>query len=204
MSRIATARDGPAEPADDQPPPRDGHAFLGHPRGLGTLSGLEVWERFSFLGMQTVLVLYFSDTVAGGGLGMSRGTAASESVAYGTMVHLVAVAGGWLADRILGSYRAVLATLLAAAGRLTTARFVDLLTLVSVIAPVVRFAVMFRRRRVTGPLALANGIRAQAVKTYGQVSNPVHVGLNGAVAVAAGLAVFAPAPWLRRTMHPVH
>ncbi|WP_369276283.1 peptide MFS transporter [Streptomyces sp. R11] len=90
------------------PPPRDDHAFLGQPKGLLTLSGLEVWERFSFLGMQAILVLYFADTVTHGGMGMSAGTAASVSAAYGTLVYLVSVAGGWLADRTLGSYRAVL------------------------------------------------------------------------------------------------
>lgn len=505
MSRTVTDIDKPGDPEADQPPPGDDHAFLGHPRGLATLSGLEVWERFSFLGMQAILVLYFADTVAGGGLGMDPGTAASVSAAYGTMVYLVSVAGGWLADRILGSYRAVLfggiliacghyamavptaamtwvglglisagtgllkpnvasmvgklyrtdderrdagfalyymginigafagplvtawlgehqgwhwgfsaaavgmtaglvqyvlgrrhlagrkhsaeyalapdamrravrrivggcalfafvATLLAVAGWLTMGRFVDLLTLVSVIAPVVYFAIMFRSPRVTGEergrlrpyavlflasvafnfilfqaystmmllastnarteilgfhfpagwyasalgafevalapvvaalwvrmgrrqphssnkiaigvilgglsfllmviptsghggeayrmaawwivdsylllglgdvlletsgmsattklaprayasqtmalwflsLALANGIQAQVVKFYGEVSNPVYFGVNGAVAVAAGLAVIAMAPWLRRTMHPVH
>ncbi|WP_320775457.1 peptide MFS transporter [Streptomyces sp. CRN 30] len=93
---------------DGPPSPEDDTAFLGQPRGLLTLSGLEVWERFSFLGMQAILVLYFADTVANGGLGMSAGTAASVSAAYGTLVYLVSVAGGWLADRILGSYRAVL------------------------------------------------------------------------------------------------
>ncbi|MFJ7626522.1 peptide MFS transporter [Streptomyces sp. NPDC097595] len=491
------------EPA--QPPPADDHAFFGQPRGLMTLSGLEVWERFSFLGMQAILVLYFADTVANGGMGMEAGTAASVSAAYGTLVYLVSVAGGWLADRILGSYRAVLyggiliacghyamavptnamtwvglglisagtgllkpnvatmvgklyrtdderrdagfalyymginigaflgplitgwlgdhaswhwgfsaaafgmtlgliqyvagrrhlagrkhaaefplapgpmrravllivvgavvvaavATALALAGWLTMDRFVDLLTLISVIAPVVYFAVMFRSPRVTaeergrlrpyvvlflasvvfnfilfqaystmmllastnarteifgfhfpaswyasalgafevllapvvaavwakmGPrqphasnkiaigvilgglsfllmvlptsghtgdtykmaawwivgsylllglgdilletsgmsattklapkafasqtmalwflsLALANGIQAQIVKLYGEVSNPAYFGVNGAVAVVAGVAVIAAAPWLRRTMHPVH
>ncbi|MFI6929864.1 peptide MFS transporter [Streptomyces sp. NPDC050287] len=90
------------------PPPEDDHTFLGQPGGLLTLSGLEVWERFSFLGMQAILVLYFADTLAHGGLGMSAGTAASVSAAYGTLVYLVSVGGGWLADRILGSYRAVL------------------------------------------------------------------------------------------------
>ncbi|MFF2731640.1 peptide MFS transporter [Streptomyces sp. NPDC058008] len=94
------------EPA--QPPPGDDHAFFGQPRGLMTLSGLEVWERFSFLGMQAILVLFFADTVSDGGMGMDPGTAASVSAAYGTLVYLVSVAGGWLADRILGSYRAVL------------------------------------------------------------------------------------------------
>ncbi|MFF4250994.1 peptide MFS transporter [Streptomyces sp. NPDC001663] len=90
------------------PPPEDDHAFFGQPKGLLTLSGLEVWERFSFLGMQAILVLYFADTLAHGGMGMAAGTAASVSAAYGTLVYLVSVAGGWLADRILGSYRAVL------------------------------------------------------------------------------------------------
>lgn len=505
MSRTAPDIDEPSDPEADQPPPGDDHAFLGHPRGLATLSGLEVWERFSFLGMQAILVLYFADTVANGGLGMNPGTAASVSAAYGTMVYLVSVAGGWLADRILGSYRAVLwggiliacghyamavptaamtwvglglisagtgllkpnvasmvgklyktdderrdagfalyymginigafagplitawlgehqgwhwgfsaaavgmtagliqyvlgrrhlagrkhsaefalapdamrsavwkiaggivafavlATLLAVFGWLTMGRFVDLLTLVSVIAPIVYFAVMFRSPRVTAPergrlrpyvvlflasvafnfilfqaystmmllastnarteilgftfpagwyasalgafevllapvvaalwvrmghrqphasnkiaigvilgglsfllmviptsghtgdaykmaawwiigsylllglgdvlletsgmsattklapkafasqtmalwflsLALANGIQAQVVKLYGQVSNPAYFGVNGAIAVAVGLAVIALAPWLKRTMHPVH
>jgi POT family proton-dependent oligopeptide transporter len=36
------------------------------------------------------------------------------------------------------------------------------------------------------------------------VSNPAYFGVNGAVAVLVGLAVIAAAPWLRRTMHPVH
>lgn len=104
MSRTAIDTDTNGE----RPPPEDDHAFFGQPRGLLTLSGLEVWERFSFLGMQAILVLYFADTVAHGGMGMAPGTAASVSAAYGTLVYLVSVAGGWLADRILGSYRAVL------------------------------------------------------------------------------------------------
>ncbi|MCX5142173.1 MULTISPECIES: peptide MFS transporter [unclassified Streptomyces] len=494
-----------ADTEPTQPPPGDDHAFFGQPRGLMTLSGLEVWERFSFLGMQAILVLYFADAVSNGGMGMEAGTAASVSAAYGTLVYLVSVAGGWLADRILGSYRAVLyggiliaighyamavptdvmtwvglglisagtgllkpnvatmvgklyrtdderrdagfalyymginigaflgplitgwlgdhaswhwgfsaaafgmtlgliqyvlgrrhlagrknaaefplapgpmrravrlivigvvvvaalATVLALAGWLTMDRFVDLLTIVSVIAPVVYFVVMFRSPRVTseergrlrpyvvlflasvvfnfilfqaystmmllastnarteifgfhfpaswyasalgafevalapvvaavwakmGPrqphasnkiaigvilgglsfllmvlptsghssdtykmaawwivgsylllglgdilletsgmsattklapkafasqtmalwflsLALANGIQAQIVKLYGEVSNPAYFGVNGAIAVAAGVAVIAAAPWLKRTMHPVH
>lgn len=96
------------EEQGEQPSPTEDHAIFGQPRGLVTLSGLEVWERFSFLGMQAILVLYFADTVAHGGLGMDEGTAASVSAAYGTLVYLVSVGGGWLADRILGSYRAVL------------------------------------------------------------------------------------------------
>ncbi|MCZ9340581.1 MFS transporter, partial [Streptomyces sp. TRM76130] len=80
--------------SDDGSPLEDDAAFFGQPKGLLTLSGLEVWERFSFLGMQAILVLYFADTVVHGGLGMAAGTAASVSAAYGTLVYLVSVAGG--------------------------------------------------------------------------------------------------------------
>lgn len=94
----------PAGPAVDP----DDRAFFGHPRGLSTLFGLEVWERFSFLGMQAILVLFFTASVADDGLGMAAGPAASIAAGYGTMVYLVSVGGGWIADRVLGSYRAVL------------------------------------------------------------------------------------------------
>src|ERR1700712_1200528 len=35
-------------------------AFLGHPSGLGWLSGSEFWERFSYYGMAGLLVLYMT------------------------------------------------------------------------------------------------------------------------------------------------
>ena len=35
-------------------------AFFGHPQGLGWLSFTEVWERFSYYGMQALLVLYMA------------------------------------------------------------------------------------------------------------------------------------------------
>src|ERR1700741_4963428 len=34
--------------------------FLGHPAGLGWLAGSEFWERFSYYGMQALLVLYMT------------------------------------------------------------------------------------------------------------------------------------------------
>ena len=33
-------------------------AFFGHPRGLGYIAFTEAWERFSYYGMQSLLVLY--------------------------------------------------------------------------------------------------------------------------------------------------
>ena len=38
----------------------DDRAFLGHPRGLGYLAFTEAWERFSYYGMQALLVLYMT------------------------------------------------------------------------------------------------------------------------------------------------
>jgi POT family proton-dependent oligopeptide transporter len=35
--------------------------FLGHPAGLGWLAFSELWERFSYYGMQALLVLYLSN-----------------------------------------------------------------------------------------------------------------------------------------------
>jgi POT family proton-dependent oligopeptide transporter len=53
-------------------------------------------------------------------------------------------------------------------------------------------------------LALANGIQAQTVKLYDEVSKPAYFGVDGAIAVIAGLALMAATRRLRRTMHPVH
>lgn len=87
---------------------REAPPLFGHPRGLMTLFGLEVWERFSYLGFQAILALFFADSVANGGLGYEQTTASSIVAAYGAMVYLLAIAGAWVADRISGTYRAVL------------------------------------------------------------------------------------------------
>src|SRR5699024_10945662 len=83
-------------------------SFFGHPQGLATLFGLELWERFSYLGFQAILALYFADAIANGGLGYEKTTASSVVAAYGALVYLLAIAGAWIADRISGTYRAVL------------------------------------------------------------------------------------------------
>src|SRR5271165_2701795 len=38
-----------------------GNGFFGHPKGLYFLAGTEVWERFSYFGMISLLVLYMVD-----------------------------------------------------------------------------------------------------------------------------------------------
>jgi proton-dependent oligopeptide transporter, POT family len=82
--------------------------FLGHPRGLATLFLTEMWERFSFYGMRSILVLFLAASAAGGGLGLREGTAKALVGVYSAMVYLVTLPGGWLSDRVLGPRLAVL------------------------------------------------------------------------------------------------
>jgi proton-dependent oligopeptide transporter, POT family len=87
--------------------PRD-HAFFGHPMGLLTLFGTELWERFSYYGMRAILLYFLTDTIANGGLGLADDVGNAVVAAYGASVYLLSVVGGWLADRMIGARRSVL------------------------------------------------------------------------------------------------
>ena len=82
--------------------------FFGHPRGLATLFFTEMWERFSYYGMRAILMLYMVDKVAHGGLGFGDDKAGAVYALYVSMVYLLCLGGGWVADRITGQRRAVL------------------------------------------------------------------------------------------------
>src|SRR5690625_3684283 len=77
--------------------------FFGHPKGLATLFSIEFWERFSYYGMRAVLLYYIYYETTKGGLGLDKATATSIMSIYGSLVYMSTIAGGWLADRILGS-----------------------------------------------------------------------------------------------------
>jgi POT family proton-dependent oligopeptide transporter len=81
--------------------------IFGHPIGLTNLFGVELWERFSFYGMLTILGYYLYYSVTDGGLGLAQSTATGIVGAYGGLVYLSTVLGGWLADRLLGMERTV-------------------------------------------------------------------------------------------------
>ncbi|WP_433350570.1 peptide MFS transporter [Micromonospora sp. CA-111912] len=93
-------------PVDHRPP--TGRTFFGHPRALATLFLTEMWERFSFYGMRAILVLYLTAAVADDGGGLRQSTATAVYGAYNAMVYLMALPGGWVADRLLGARRSVL------------------------------------------------------------------------------------------------
>ncbi len=85
-----------------------GRGFFGHPRGLSTLFFTELWERFSYYGMRAILILFMTATVAEGGMGMATAQAGAIYGLYTALVYLMALPGGWVADRFLGQRRAVL------------------------------------------------------------------------------------------------
>lgn len=82
---------------------------FGHPRGLYTLFFTEMWERASYYGTRALLVLFLVDAVqkGRGGLGMSVAEASAIYGVYTGCVYLMTLAGGWIADRLLGQQRSV-------------------------------------------------------------------------------------------------
>jgi proton-dependent oligopeptide transporter, POT family len=82
-------------------PPRK--TFLGHPRGLVVLFFTEMWERFSFYGMRAMLTLYLIQHFLFG-----PEEAQGIYAAYAALVYLMPVIGGLIADKYLGSRKAVI------------------------------------------------------------------------------------------------
>jgi POT family proton-dependent oligopeptide transporter len=83
-------------------------SFFGHPKGLSTLFFTEMWERFSYYGLRAILLLYMVADPATGGLGFSIAKASAIYSLYASMNYLLALPGGWLADKFLGLRNAVL------------------------------------------------------------------------------------------------
>ncbi|RKZ18291.1 MFS transporter [bacterium] len=82
--------------------------FFGHPRGLATLFFTEFWERFSYYGMRALLVLFMTAEVSRHGMGMDTQKASAIYGLYTFGVYVLALPGGWIADRVLGQRKAVL------------------------------------------------------------------------------------------------
>jgi POT family proton-dependent oligopeptide transporter len=82
-------------------------SFFGHPRGLATLFFTEMWERFSYYGMRALLVLFMVASVESGGLGLDDKTSGAIYGLYAMFVYLLALPGGWLADKLFGLRKAV-------------------------------------------------------------------------------------------------
>ncbi len=84
------------------------HGFFGHPIGLRTLFLTELWERFSYYGMRALLILFMTAPLSRKGLAFATPEAGAIYGLYTGMVYLLALPGGWIADKILGARRAAL------------------------------------------------------------------------------------------------
>src|SRR6184192_4885433 len=112
-------------------------SFIGHPRGLGYIAFTEAWERFSYYGMQALLVLYMVNRLLHPGhiehiavfgpfrhlIETFRGPLSVQALAstifglYTGLVYLTPIAGGFIADRFLGRTRTItIGALLMSAG----------------------------------------------------------------------------------------
>ena len=97
--------------------------ILGQPEGLFFLFFTEMWERFSYYGMRSLLVLFLVSSVSGGGWGLQNAEALSLYGSYTFWVYVTGILGGYLADRVLGARRAVvIGSVIISAGHLCLAQ----------------------------------------------------------------------------------
>jgi POT family proton-dependent oligopeptide transporter len=81
--------------------------MLNQPKGVFSLATTEMWERLSFYTMQAILVLYAAASIHKGGLGWSEKDALFITGLYGAAVYATPALGGIIADKYLGSKKAV-------------------------------------------------------------------------------------------------
>ncbi len=82
---------------------KDGTLF-GHPKGLYILFFAEMWERFSYYGMRSLLIFYMTKQLL-----FSHGEASRIYGLYTGLVYFTPLLGGIMADRWLGQRKSVVA-----------------------------------------------------------------------------------------------
>jgi len=184
-------------------------SFIGHPRGLGYLAFTEAWERFSYYGMQSLLVLYMVnrllypghiERIAGFGPfrhlleSIYRGPLSVQALAsaifglYTGLVYLTPIGGGLIADRVLGRTRTItIGALLMAAGHFLMALDVTFLAaLICLLAGVGCFKGNLASQ-VGALYATGDNRRADAFQIYyifinaGVIASPLIAGTLGEV-----------------------
>jgi proton-dependent oligopeptide transporter, POT family len=86
----------------DRPAYFDDRALFGHPRGLALLFAVEMWERFSYYGMRSLLMLYMVHV-----FGWPDDRAAHLYGLYTGAVYFTPLLGGLLADQLIGTRRSL-------------------------------------------------------------------------------------------------
>ncbi len=81
---------------------------LGQRSGLFVLFFTEMWERFSFYGMRVLLIQFLTAAVLKGGWAWSAEQAGALYGTYAMMLYLTPILGGIIADKHIGSRKAVI------------------------------------------------------------------------------------------------
>ncbi|MCI4012972.1 oligopeptide:H+ symporter [Brevibacterium sp. ZH18] len=77
-------------------------------RGVGGMAFTELWERFSFYGLQSILAFYLLYELSEGGLALPAAAAAGITGAYGGSVYLAQLLGAWAGERLISPRSMVL------------------------------------------------------------------------------------------------
>lgn len=78
-----------------------------HPKALFALFMVELWERFSYYGMRALLILYMTSKLIDGGFEFNDAKAFGIYGAYGALVYLTPIIGGFFADKLIGFRKAI-------------------------------------------------------------------------------------------------
>jgi proton-dependent oligopeptide transporter, POT family len=177
-------------------------SFIGHPRALGYIAFAEAWERFSYYGMQALLVLYMVNRLLHPGhienifgfgpfrhlIENVRGPLSVQALAstifglYTGLVYLTPIGGGLIADRWLGRTRTIIigALLMSAGHFLMAFDFSFLLALTCLLIGVGCFKGNLASQ-VGGLYATGDNRRADAFQIY-------YIFINGGVIAAPLIA----------------
>lgn len=182
---MSTQTDMPNAPAI---PPGE---ILGHPKSLWQLSNIEMWERFAYYGMRALLAVYVATTFFGH-LGDQANSAASLVYGgYTALVYATGIAGGYIADRILGYQRSILLGALVMAAGLCVLLIEDLTWFLIGLALIVAGNGLFKPNISTmiGKLYSQGDVRRDSGFTI------FYMGIN----LGAFIAPFITAAWIGAT-----
>ena len=165
--------------------------FMGHPKSLWQLFNIELWERFAYYGMRAVLAVYVATTFFAH---MGAGANAEASLVYGgytALVYATGIAGGYVADRVLGYQRSILLGAIIMASGLFVLLIEDLNWFLVGLALIVAGNGLFKPNISTmvGKLYTAGDIRRDSGFTI------FYMGIN----VGAMIAPLVTAAWIGET-----
>jgi len=166
--------------------------WLGHPVGLVNLFGVELWERFSFYGMLTILGYYLYYSVTDGGLGLPKATAGLAFLAFMAMAGTSGRSVPVLFVVVVMAGFAISELLLSPIG----------LSVTTQLAPEAFRAQMMALYFFS--VGLGTAMSGVLARYYDPAHEFAYFGIIGSVAVVIGAVVWVLAPRISALMDGVH